>query len=658
MCGLVGFLSTGFDGDTGLRVLGRMADTIAHRGPDASGVWFDEHAQIGLGHRRLSILDISSAGAQPMHSESDRYSITFNGEIYNHLQLRRDLGDTLAWRGQSDTETILAGFDAWGIKATIERTVGMFAFAVWDKQLHVLTLGRDRVGEKPLYYGWQKGHFLFGSELKALKMHPRFDAYINRDALAMMMRHSTIPAPYSIWQGIHKLMPGCLLSVSHRVHEPMITCYWSGKNAIEASIQTPFSGSPDAAVQRLETVLSDAIDIQMIADVPVGAFLSGGVDSSTIVALMQARSMKPVRTFSIGFNETQYNEANYAKAVAQHLGTDHTELYVNADDALNIIPRLALLYDEPFADCSQIPTFLVSQLAQQQVTVSLSGDGGDELFCGYNRYVMTKQFWSNLSKLPAPFRDRLGKMILAMPPKLFNWIAYSLMNIVPNQYKLAAPVEKIRKGAAMLSSGSIESLYRRMVSHWDDPTRLVIGACELPSLFTEFQKMPCRLGDIEYMMAMDLFTYLPDNILTKVDRAAMACSLETRIPFLDHRVVEFAWSLPLKYKLNNGVGKWVLREVLYKYVPRSLIDRPKMGFGIPLDNWLRGSLREWAEDLLDERRLNDEGFFDPTMVRQKWEAHLSGKSNCQYLLWDVLMFQSWLSKQNSSNDIFSFGEDR
>ena len=648
MCGLVGFLSTGFDADTGRRVLYHMADKIAHRGPDDSGIWFDENTQIGLGHRRLSILDRSEAGAQPMLSGSGRYLIAFNGEIYNHLQLRRDLGETMSWRGHSDTETLLTGFDIWGVQLTVERTIGMFAFAVWDKQTQVLTLGRDRIGEKPLYYGWQKGHFLFGSELKALRMHPGFCTDINRDALALMMRHNTISAPYSIWNGIYKLMPGCLLTVSRQLQEPVITRYWSGKDIIERGLKTPFLGSPDEAVKALEQILIDAIDMQMLADVPVGAFLSGGVDSSTIVALMQSRSMKPVRSFSIGFNEAQYNEAKYAKAVAHHLGTDHTELYVSASDALNVIPRLPQLYDEPFSDSSQIPTFLVSQLARQQVTVSLSGDGGDELFCGYNRYTMTHQVWNILSKLPTGLRDKLGKTILAMPPTVFNKVAASLMHILPKQYRVAAPGEKIRKGATMLGSESIEALYLRMVSHWENPTQLVIGARTLPSLFNDTEQMPSTLNNIEYMMAMDLFTYLPNDILTKVDRASMACSLETRVPFLDHRVVEFAWSLPLKYKLNNGVGKWALREVLYKYVPRSFIDRPKMGFGVPIDAWLRGPLREWAEDLLGERRLIEEGFFEPSLVREKWNAHLSGRSNCQYMLWDVLMFQAWLAENKRS----------
>jgi asparagine synthase (glutamine-hydrolysing) len=651
MCGLVGFLSKDFDTDRGRHVLQQMSDKIANRGPDDFGVWFDENSQIGLGHRRLSIIDLSPAGAQPMLSASGRYSIAFNGEIYNYLQLRKEMGAQLSWRGHSDTETLLAGFDIWGIQETIERTVGMFAFAVWDKKNHVLTLGRDRLGEKPLYYGWQQGHFLFGSELKALKVYPSFNADINRDSLALLMKHNTIPAPHSIWQGIHKLMPGCLLSVSHESREPVISRYWSGKDAIETSICSPFIGSADEAITALEKVLFDAIDMQMVADVPVGAFLSGGVDSSTIVALMQARSSRPIRSFSIGFNEEQYNEAKYAMAVARHLGTEHTELYVSSEDALSLIPRLPHLYDEPFSDSSQIPTFLVAQLAQQHVTVSLSGDGGDELFCGYNRYLMVNQFWSKLSKLPIHFRQMAAKAILAIPPRLLDRILKSLTQVFPAQYKMALPGDKLRKGASVMASSSFLELYDQMASHWQEPTRLVLGANNLPTLFNSVQEQPCTPTNIEHMMALDMLTYLPDDILTKVDRAAMGTSLETRVPFLDHRVVEFAWSLPMKYKLNNGVGKWALREVLYKYVPKSLIERPKMGFGVPIDKWLRGSLREWAESLLDERRLKEEGFFDVSMVRKKWQAHLNGQPNCQHLLWDVLMFQSWL--ESTKNEVSS-----
>ena len=645
MCGLLGFLGSAFNQEKALVVLQQMADRIAHRGPDGSGVWFDEQTQIGLGHRRLSILDRSSAGSQPMASARGRYVIAFNGEIYNHLRLRQELGDVCAWRGHSDTETLLAGFDEWGIQATIERTVGMFAFAVWDKENHCLTLGRDRLGEKPLYYGWQQGHFLFGSELKALQTHPSFHAEVNRDALALLMRHNAIPAPYCIWQGIHKLMPGCLLTVSRQKPDPVVTRYWSGKAIIETGARAPFTGSADQAVSDLERLLSDAVEMQMVADVPVGAFLSGGVDSSMIVALMQARSSRAVRSFSIGYKEHQYNEAHHAKAVAAHLGTDHTELYIHADDLLNVLPKLPELYDEPFADSSQLPTFLVAQLAKQHVTVSLSGDGGDELFGGYNRYVIAHQLWGYLSKLPLPLRQVMSRGITAVSPSVWDRLATPLMKVLPHRLAMTSNGfgDKLHKGASVLRAQTMMQLYRGFVTHWSDPASLVLGATEPLTQLTTLDAQPQTRTGIEQMMAMDMLCYLPDDILTKVDRAAMGVSLETRIPFLDHRVVEFAWTLPLEYKLKNGVGKWILREVLYKYVPKKLIDRPKMGFGFPLDVWLRGSLREWAEELLDEQRLKNEKVFDPLMVRQKWTEHLSGRKNWAYLLWDVLMFQHWFA---------------
>ncbi|MDF1678182.1 MAG: asparagine synthase (glutamine-hydrolyzing) [Legionellaceae bacterium] len=646
MCGLVGFLGGQFQEDEAHPVLKKMADTLIHRGPDDEGVWFDAEAQIGLGHRRLSIIDLSSAGHQPMRSSSGRYVIALNGEIYNYKALRKTLEKSgkAAWAGHSDTETLLAGFECWGIQATIERAVGMFAFAVWDRETRCLTLGRDRLGEKPLFYGWHQGSFLFASGLKAVQMHPAFKGEVNRDALALLMRHNTIPAPYSIWKGMSKLMPGCLLSVSRDNPEPVITTYWSGREVVEAGSRFPFVGSPEDAVDALEKVLSDAIRLQMVADVPVGAFLSGGVDSSTVVALMQAQSSQAVRSFSIGYQEAHYNEAEHAKAVAKHLGTNHTELYVTSNDALSVIPKLADVYDEPFSDSSQIPTFLVAQLAKQQVAVSLSGDGGDELFSGYNRYLMVNQLWRMLSRLPLGLRRVTGRGIIRVSPNSWNRVSKPLTKVLPRRFVMVGMGDKLHKGAAVLASQSVRHLYRGIVSHWQSPASVVLGATEPQTLLTHTDAEPETLTDIEYMMALDMLTYLPDDILTKVDRAAMGVSLETRVPLLDHRVVEFAWSLPLQYKLRDGVGKWALREVLYKHVPKKLIERPKMGFGVPIDAWLRGPLREWAEALLDGQRLKEEGFFDATLVRNKWDEHLKGRSNWQYLLWDVLMFQLWLAQ--------------
>lgn len=631
-------------------MLAQMANAISHRGPDSDGYWIDPQASIGLAHRRLAIVDLSPAGAQPMFSVSGRYVLAFNGEIYNHVRLRDALereGKVSAnWQGHSDTETLLAGFDAWGIEGTLKQSVGMFAVAVWDRTDHVLTLARDRLGEKPLYYGWQgQGSgavFLFGSELSSLRRHPVFAAEVSRDALALYMVHNYIGGEHSIYNGIRKLAPGHLLSVSLARPEPQMRAWWSGADVALRGVAHPFRGSPEQAVDALEALLRDAVAQQMMADVPLGAFLSGGVDSSTVVALMQTQSSRPVRTFSMGFHEEGYNEAEHAKAVAHHLGTDHTEMYVTAKQALDVIPKLPALYSEPFADSSQIPTFLVSQLARQHVTVSLSGDAGDELFCGYTRYQMTAGLWGKVSCLPRPLRQLAADLITALP--LGAWD--KLGRVLPSA--LGAHVgDKLHKGAALLGSRSVEDLYRGMVSHWADPASVVIGTSGqvrvVAGAVPEFQGM----GDVERMMALDMLSYLPDDILAKVDRAAMGVSLETRVPFLDHRIVEFAWSLPLGYKLRNGVTKWPLRQVLYRHVPPELIERPKMGFGVPIDLWLRGPLRDWAESLISESRLAQEGFFNPSPIRQKWAEHLSGKRNWQYHLWGVLMFQAWLEAQRA-----------
>jgi len=651
MCGLIGFLGGQADfvfaGDGAL--LKRMADTITHRGPDDAGYWYDVDQRIGLGHRRLSILDLSPAGHQPMQSGSSRYVIAFNGEIYNHTLLRQTMevsGQAPTWRGHSDTETLLSGFDVWGIQGTVERAIGMFAFAVWDRQTSTLTLGRDRLGEKPLYYGWQSDVFLFGSELKALKAHPAFENNINRGALCLYTRHNYIPAPYSIYEGIAKLRPGSLLTVSLQQREPKVWAYWSGAQVAEFGVANAFVGSAEQAVDALELLLKDAVRQQMMADVPLGAFLSGGVDSSTVVALMQAQSSKPVKTFTIGFNEEGYNEAVHAKAVAKHLGTNHTELYVTAEQARAVIPRLPTLYDEPFSDSSQIPTFLVSQLARQHVTVSLSGDAGDELFCGYNRYQMTANLWRKLAAVPLPLRKMAARGITSISPQSWNRLAGALAGLILRSARFANVGDKLHKGAGVLASQSADALYLGLVSHWHDPAAVVIGGHEPPTLLTGNVPALEGLDDVQRMMALDMLTYLPDDILAKVDRAAMGVSLETRVPFLDHRVVEFAWSLPQSMKLRDGQTKWALRQVLYRHVPQALIERPKMGFGVPIDSWLRGPLREWAEDLLSETRLKRDGFFHPAPIRQKWAEHLSGQRNWQYHLWDVLMFQAWLEENH------------
>jgi len=652
VCGFAGYLGRG--GAT-IRppgeLLQQMGDAITNRGPDDSGVWLDPEAGIGLSHRRLSILDLSAAGHQPMVSPSGRYVLAFNGEIYNHLVLRAELekaGGALAWRGHADTETLLAGFDAWGIEATVKSTVGMFAFAVWDKATRSLTLGRDRVGEKPLYYGWQGETFLFGSELKALKVHSAFRARIDRNALALMMRHNTIPAPYSIYEGIYKLLPGSLLTVSSQDRSAQPHRYWDARRIVADGLTQQLSASPDESVAALDQLLRHAVAQQMVADVPLGAFLSGGVDSSTMVALMQAQSSRPVRTFTIGFHEADYNEAEHAKAVAKHLGTEHTELYVSPQQALDVIPRLPSLYCEPFSDSSQIPTFLVSQLARQHVTVSLSGDAGDELFGGYNRYVLGQRLWGKLSRLPAGLRAALARIIAGVSPPVWNRVLGPLQALLPDGLAQANIGAKLHKGAGVMAAKTPAELYLLLASHWPRPAELVIGATEPSTVLTDLSQQPQTDHFVHQMMALDLLTYLPDDILCKVDRAAMGVSLETRVPFLDHRIVEFAWRLPLDYKLRDGVGKWPLRQVLHQYVPKELIERPKMGFGVPIDSWLRGPLREWAEALLDGARLKREGFFNSAPIRDKWLQHLSGQRNWQYELWDVLMFQQWFEAESSA----------
>jgi asparagine synthase (glutamine-hydrolysing) len=542
----------------------------------------------------------------------------------------------------------------WGISGALERLIGMFALALWDRRERQLILARDRVGEKPLYYGWQgEGRdavFLFGSELKPLAQHPSFRREVDRNALALLMRHNAIPAPHSIYRGIKKLMPGCFATVSLSHREPVVQQYWSAAKVAVAGVSNPLQLGPEEMVDELEKLLLDAVGRQMMSDVPLGAFLSGGIDSSTIVALMQAQSNRPVKTFSIGFHEAGYNEAVHAKAVAKHLGTDHTELYVTPDQAQAVIPRLPELYDEPFADSSQVPTFLVSQLARQHVTVSLSGDAGDELFSGYNRYSITNTFWQSVSRIPRPLRKALARGLTSLSPATWNIIAAKLSPITPNFARGLLYGDKLHKAAGILASRSVSEVYHGLVSHWPDPAAIVIDGREPETQLTGNLPQLKGLNDIERMMALDLVTYLPDDILVKVDRAAMGVSLETRVPFLDHRVVEFAWRMPLSYKLREGQTKWALRQVLYRHVPRSLIERPKQGFGIPIDSWLRGPLKGWAEELLDERRLREEGYFRPEPIRKMWAAHLSGQVNMQYHLWDVLMFQAWLEGYKSGDD--------
>jgi len=640
MCGLSGFLSRGFNCSEVINIASDMVTVLKHRGPNSSGVWYDQNPECVLVHRRLSILDLSESGHQPMRSQSDRYVISFNGEIYNHLQLRRQLPIN-SWRGHSDTETLLSAIDVWGLEETLKRCVGMFALSLWDRERKKLFLARDRLGEKPLYYGWQgegnNASFLFGSELKALRVHPSFQSVIDHDVINLLLRHNCIPAPYSIYRGISKLMPGTFLSVSLEDREPKIFAYWSANEVAIGGINSLYSSSDSDVLEKLEYILHQSVKQQMISDVPLGAFLSGGIDSSLVVALMQHQSSHPVKTFTIGFSESGYDEAVYAKAIAKHLQTDHTELYVSPHDAISVIPMLPQLYDEPFSDSSQIPTFLVSQLAKEDVTVALSGDAGDELFCGYNRYLLTDRLWAKLSLLPVGLRCMLANAVTKVSPMAWNKLLGFLSH--------GTVGDKIHKAAGVLASSSVDDLYLGLISHWSHPESVVLNSFEPKTRLIESISDISQLNQIQKMMLLDLLTYLPDDILTKVDRAAMGVSLETRIPFLDHKVVEFAWRMPMSFKIRDGKSKWALRQILYKHIPKELIERPKMGFGVPIDSWLRGPLRDWGEDLMGESRLSNEGFFDPNLVRQKWNEHLSGKHNWQHQLWDVLMFQAWLESQ-------------
>jgi asparagine synthase (glutamine-hydrolysing) len=648
MCGIVGFLGPAPAGESTLADLAAsMSGCLVHRGPDDSGIWVDGRSGLGLGFRRLSIIDLSPTGHQPMVSHCGRYVIVFNGEIYNYLDLRRDLvasGSAPAWRGRSDTEVILAAVACWGVIGTLQRMTGMFALALWDRTDQTLHVARDRLGEKPLYYGWLDGTLVFASELKALRVHPKWKGEIDRGALSLFLRHSYVPAPYSIYQGIGKLTPGTVLS-ARADGTTRQTTYWSAREIAERGAAEPFAGTPAEATEELERLLSRAVGRQMIADVPLGAFLSGGVDSSTVVALMQAQSDRPVKTFTIGFQEAGHNEAEHAKAVARHLGTDHTELYLTAAEARDTIPRLPALYDEPFSDASQIPTFLVAQLARRKVTVSLSGDGGDELFGGYNRYFIGRGLWKRVGWLPGPLRAMAAAGITQVSPAQWNRLLSRFTALSPGRFRYAYPGEKLHKLAPILAARHPDDIYRGLTSQWANPASVVLDGSEPATTVTDRTQWATLPDFTQRMMFLDLVTYLPDDILVKVDRAAMGVSLETRVPMLDHEVVEFAWRVPLSLKIRHGEGKWLLRQVLYQHVPRALIERPKSGFDVPVGDWLRGPLRSWAEALLSESRLRREGFFEPAVIRQRWDQHLSGRRDWQQALWNVLIFQAWLEAE-------------
>lgn len=646
MCGITGLIDLrAAYSETELQsTISKMNTAMLHRGPDSSGVWVDPSFGLGFGHQRLSIIDLSPAGAQPMHSSCGRYVIAFNGEIYNFTAIKAELEKSghISWKGHSDTEVLLAAIQRHGLQQALTLLEGMFAFALWDRENQTLSLVRDRLGEKPLYYGVFGSKVIFGSSLASFAEVPNVELQLDRNSLALMMRHNYIPEPYSIYKHVSKLKPGTCASFdfSHGDADqtPTISTYWSVSEAITKGKADCFSNEAEA-IDHLEDTLQSVVSGAMVSDVPIGAFLSGGIDSSLITALMQANSSAKVNTFSIGFKEDAFSEAEYAKQVAQHLGTHHTELYLTGKDALDVIPSLPAMYDEPFSDSSQIPTFLVSKMARSHVTVALSGDGGDELFCGYNRYLFAENLHRKLSKVPAPLRSVITKAMRV--PGIDQWDAvYGLVQkLLRRDQSLVNFGDKMYKLAEVLESSNEKELYRRLVSHWKQPSELILGSTEYPTVLND--SMGEGLSFVESMMALDTVSYLPGDILTKVDRSAMFNSLETRVPFLNHRVLECAWRMPLDFKLKGAVGKHPLREILYKHVPKHLIDRPKMGFGVPLGQWLRTDLRDWVEDLLDENSLREQGVFNVEMVRLAWRDHLSGKVNNQYYLWDVLMFQAW-----------------
>jgi len=658
MCGITGIFGNLRKDELAISVQ-KMSSTLTHRGPDDAGTWINEESGIAFGHQRLSIVDLSSVGHQPMMSPCGRFSVIFNGEIYNHLQLRDKLNASAykqSWKGHSDTETLVSAFSQWGIEKTLEQLVGMFAIAVWDTRIKKLYLIRDRFGEKPLYYGWSNNTFLFGSELKALRSYKGFNNEIDRNVLSLYMQYMYVPSPYSIFKDVYKLDPGCILEIddSGKVQPPeQITSsvfnakgisikQWYSLSKIAKNSQNNLIEDENEAIELLEKTLLESVQSQLISDVPLGAFLSGGIDSSVIVSLMQKVSKNPVKTFTIGFEESAFNEAIYAKDVAKHLGTDHHELYITASDAIEVIPSLPTLYDEPFADSSQIPTYLVSQLAHQSVTVSLSGDAGDELFGGYNRYLWGSRVWNKVKWIPPNLRSIVGGVIQKLPVSEWDKLGHSL----PNKYRVSSMGDKAHRMAHRLKTvKNLDDMYHSLVTEGYREESLVINdGLVLETKLDNYNIISSISESEQRMMLWDSLTYLPDDILTKVDRAAMGVSLETRIPFLDHRVAELAWRLPLEMKIKNGEGKWPVRQVLYKYVPRELIERPKAGFAVPVGQWIRGPLREWASDLLDEKRIQREGYFNPKLVKELWEQHLSGRHDWTPRLWAILMFQAWLEE--------------
>jgi asparagine synthase (glutamine-hydrolysing) len=644
LCGFTGFLTpTTFDQQNILPVLKKMTGSLKHRGPDEEGFWVNETNIFALGHRRLSILDLSSAGSQPMISNCGRYVIAYNGEIYNHNALRAEISDirSILWKGTSDTETLLEGISLLGIENILPKLRGMFSFAVWDKKERSLTLARDSMGEKPLFYGWQGKTFIFGSELKALKTHSEFKGVIDRDAISLFLMHNYVPAPYSIYKGIKKLLPGTMIKIfaEKAPDAQTVVRYWSINQIIENKIVT--NESDYDLVNSLESKLLKSVKSQMLSDVPIGSLLSGGIDSSLITALMQEISNQPIKTFTIGFDNKHFNEAEHALSISNYLQTDHTELYVSSKDSLSIVPDLASFWDEPFADSSQIPTFLVMQLASNNIKVALSGDGADELFGGYNRYRFAPKIWKQIGWMPNSLKIFLSKLLTSIPASHLD----SVSSLASKYLGVTQIGQKIHKlGNRFSQFDSLDRFYLSLVTEWPNVDKVLKDFNEPSYALNDFENWPNIKNPAERMMALDSFTYLPDDILTKVDRASMAVSIESRAPFLDPEIVKFAFNLPLHTKIRNDESKWILRQILYKYIPKDLIDRPKMGFSIPLDDWLRGPLKDWANELLAKEKLESQEFFNSDVIQDIWFRHCKGEQFGSRL-WNILMFQNWLEQQ-------------
>ncbi|MGA9855068.1 MAG: asparagine synthase (glutamine-hydrolyzing) [Gammaproteobacteria bacterium] len=639
MCGIAGIYSFGQKQDVGAlrNQVESMDRTLRHRGPDSTAIWIDAEAGIGLGHTRLAIRELSPLGNQPMMSSCGRMVIAYNGEVYSNAELGAALAGTgRTLKGHSDTEAMLEACAEWGVENSVERFIGMFAISLFDRKERVLYLARDRLGKKPLYWGILGGRLLFGSELKALRAVDGWSPRLNRNAIASYMRHDYIPAPHTIYEGVYKLEPGCLLRIGQDAL-PRITRYWDARAIVESGLHNPARGDEQELFAEFDALLGDSVNRRMASDVPLGSLLSGGVDSSLVTAVMAEQSSDPINTFSIGFQESEYNEAPYAKQIAQHLGTRHTELYVEPSHALEIIPKLSYWYDEPFADSSQIPTILVCELTRRHVTVVLSGDGGDEVFAGYGRYQTGLNVWGKMDASPSPVRRAAARALLRISPRILN----KCLARIPGRKYSTQRGNKLRDAARAVLKRDADDMYRQMLSHWLEPDSIVRDARETKGVLWD-KSVPSAIPNLlDRMQFYDSVTYLPDDILVKVDRASMSVSLEARSPLLDHRLFEHAWRLPRNMKYRDGESKWILRQSLYKRVPRKLIDRPKMGFGVPIDHWLRGPIREWAENLLDEKRLAAQGLLTPAPVRERWKAHLEG-SNWAYPLWNVLMLQTWL----------------